>query len=1410
MSGSLMPGLGDASLMPFVLAPPSEFPWSSYLSDINTIAWWKFDEVADGANFADSSGNGFTMINGGVNEGVDGVFNYSIYFDGIIDYTKTTMTPLLNIGRNLTVDLVLRRQDLGTGCIASCFNYGGGAAGATKKVGWAIGIGASTCYFVVRTKGSPLHPFDYLGVTAEFDRDLLPLDDWCFLRVTYDGLDSKMYSMNLSAGETELVERVNKRTHGGDIFYKNAIYDTLSLGALFFDLNPAVGLEHFRGSIDQVAISNVIRKYAYGYHDILPAVTEVTNIGRRFDRFDNIYCRKIHADNNLLNPPENTCFVSPSYVDDPGERTFSTVQAAIDHAGAQSPADDDRWLVFIEAGEYDESLNILNHVYLVGRSMEDCIIKNASAVAIVDTQYTGFENLTFEATGSSAIVQVNIAGVPTRFVRFHNCKFVGAAAANMVQSVDGGLAEFDVCFFENAGNPVVQVNNVVANNFKFYHCKVTGNVIVQGGSISFQHTNVYGYVSLASASNFSLAHGSVENETGHAILLGTTGTVLISTSTVIAAGLSGGTNYRSLQVTAQPSNCFICSTTFRWFVAQPDYLVYSGIAFTFYGKNNAYQRGMNGNCSNLCTATKEVSTIGSEYNLIQQAINAATSGGLVHINPGTYTEQITMKSGVVVQGVNKNSCILQRSDQPIAPWSLNSGTTKVKDMTLQVTTPGNTIVELRAGYFDLFENCNFEAGTIVLNGPNLTGFPQFEFEKCQFHYDGGNVINASGNTNRNVKIVLKNCKVTEESLGISWTLVKTGGWMNILQLKNTDMLWGRINVTGTVSLLIDGGTHYNEGGNPNIVSATTAVVSISKASYNNSGASIVSFTAAPSTFNFISNTIGSSTTYDLTSTVAVAANVVSNVMVNGMQGNVKVINPLKLVGGGVDFYKNIQQAINACADGETVGITAGSYSEQLVITDKSLTLQGVGGNASLYATTPVIDLNKTNTSNIVLTLKNMDIGVSGGTNPLIDMDNTNATRYLRVLAYDGSFYTWSNATAISLDGVGACSFFTKNCLLVGEGADHLHIESTAHVNSYLYITQSTHDGARYRLSKGRVGFENTTNINDIVVEAGNTNAQTWTWLNSSFASPITIAATAPTFRASFCTFSRTGENITLTAVNDNLDFKNCSFLSGGSSFNISATATVDMVVLECPMDTGMEGTIQTTNPVKEVGPGVNSYKDVAEALASVKTANCKVVLNEDQVVTAALTPPSYAIMIDGNHQFAITRAAGSPLMTLGANDEVKFVNIDLVGSIDVNGDAAVLQLADHTYLKGLIDIISGNGSTFVKVDQAKIEGDATDLYCIRIADVDPIIVVKRAYLKGDAGDFAIYWTAANDNLKLAYATVMHGSLGANNPFGRSAAQTPNYASHHCAYNSDPETGAIWTNLIAAGQRFDTLDVDADY
>ena len=241
---------------------------------------------------------------------------------------------------------------------------------------------------------------------------------------------------------------------------------------------------------------------------------------------------------------------------------------------------------------------------------------------------------------------------------------------------------------------------------------------------------------------------------------------------------------------------------------------------------------------------------------------------------------------------------------------------------------------------------------------------------------------------------------------------------------------------------------------------------------------------------------------------------------------------------------------------------------------------------------------------------------------------------------------------------------------------------------------------------------------------------------------------------------------------------------------------------------GGVGVFQHASPIKNVNGGFDYYTTIQNALDGVSFDNSKIVMHEDQVITAALIPPNYVIIVDGNHQFNITRSAGNPLMILGDNDKVKFVNIDLLGSIDVAGNSVELELADHTFLNGMIDVQSGDVNTQIKLDQCKIVGDASDNYCVRVASANPTIIIKRANLKANLLNPAIYWQVDNDKVKLAYASIIHGSVAGNNPFGRNGALNINYASHHNCYNSNPELDANFVNLITTN--YDVADVNGDY
>ena len=71
----------------------------------------------------------------------------------------------------------------------------------------------------------------------------------------------------------------------------------------------------------------------------------------------------------------------------------------------------------------------------------------------------------------------------------------------------------------------------------------------------------------------------------------------------------------------------------------------------------------------------------------------------------------------------------------------------------------------------------------------------------------------------------------------------------------------------------------------------------------------------------------------------------------------------------------------------------------------------------------------------------------------------------------------------------------------------------------------------------------------------------------------------------------------------------------------------------------------------------------------------------------------------------------------------------------------------------------------------------------------------------------------NDNVKIGYSKVFHGSLSTNNPFtGITAATQAIYDAHHTAFNVEPDVSDAthYLNNISSSERKNTIDVNADY
>lgn len=281
----------------------------------------------------------------------------------------------------------------------------------------------------------------------------------------------------------------------------------------------------------------------------------------------------------------------------------------------------------------------------------------------------------------------------------------------------------------------------------------------------------------------------------------------------------------------------------------------------------------------------------------------------------------------------------------------------------------------------------------------------------------------------------------------------------------------------------------------------------------------------------------------------------------------------------------------------------------------------------------------------------------------------------------------------------------------------------------------------------------------------------------------------------------------VTATPTSFEMRDCRIVNGlGAGYDFTATEPITGATIENNvMARGLPPNVSHVNPVKNVGAAGHKdfYPTVQDALTACDTDDCVVRLLRAEVLTAALTPPTRPVAVDGQ-SFALTRAAGSPIVTVADSMDLTLRRLAMTGSIDVTGGRTTVE--DST-LAGIVDVQAGDENTEVTLRRTTVAGDGTDFYALRLADADPAVNVERGtHLKGSANQPAIYWESVNSNLRLAHATVIAGA--GNVPFARSAAQEPEYRAHHTAFNDTP---AAWaTNLVPPAQQFNSIDPATDY
>ena len=165
---------------------------------------------------------------------------------------------------------------------------------------------------------------------------------------------------------------------------------------------------------------------------------------------------------------------------------------------------------------------------------------------------------------------------------------------------------------------------------------------------------------------------------------------------------------------------------------------------------------------------------------------------------------------------------------------------------------------------------------------------------------------------------------------------------------------------------------------------------------------------------------------------------------------------------------------------------------------------------------------------------------------------------------------------------------------------------------------------------------------------------------------------------------------------------------------------------------GMHSRISHLKPERNVGStGMRDwYGTTAEALAACTFDGCTVRLLRDETLTAALVPPTTTVCADGQGRHTLSRGAGVAAVEIGAAANLTLRDVEVVGSLDVDGYGALLTVR-CSLVTGMIDLQGGDADTHVTVEGSSVIGDGTDGHAVLIGDASPTFVARRSSLLGN-------------------------------------------------------------------------------
>lgn len=275
----------------------------------------------------------------------------------------------------------------------------------------------------------------------------------------------------------------------------------------------------------------------------------------------------------------------------------------------------------------------------------------------------------------------------------------------------------------------------------------------------------------------------------------------------------------------------------------------------------------------------------------------------------------------------------------------------------------------------------------------------------------------------------------------------------------------------------------------------------------------------------------------------------------------------------------------------------------------------------------------------------------------------------------------------------------------------------------------------------------------------------------------------------------------------NWNFLNCNMIAVGSGHYEIACTSVNYPgnVWNCKLARGLGEKTRLLNQPHIVGGTYDFHANLEGALGALG-ANAGTIELRDNISSGYVTPEmNGSVKLKGNG-FTIT-ASASQIFRMGFGATFEIEDLEISGGQIVSNTSGTMKLKNVHMTNGARFRIYSSGSTKFIFDH--LICDEASTYALEIEGTSSSFYIFNSYLVGGSGYPAIQFDAANPNVYMAFSGAFHGSGSTNNPVSNPSSAI-SYRSHHCFFNVAPEDNSNLNNAIDTGQRYNTIDPDAQY